>query len=218
MLTTHRLLMPLMAVAVAVLLCGARALAQGFPTLRPLNSSGLVTYFIDEGERGSGYQAGDRQLAEWALKAWEKSVGGALRFAASAEKDAIVRVYWVPAGDGRYGEMRSFELRGRPAAAVFIRPDAGALDPEIDRAASRDPLMRDTVVYLTCLHELGHALGLSHTSSFADIMFYFGYGGDIPNYFGRYRLRLTTREDIAKSSGLSIQDVERISARYPRAH
>ena len=67
-------------------------------------------------------------------------------------------------------------------------------------------------MYLTCLHESGHALGLSHTDQFADIMYYFGYGGDINEYFGRYRRKLSTREDIRKNSGLSAADMRRLLA------
>ena len=63
-------------------------------------------------------------------------------------------------------------------------------------------------MYLTCLHESGHALGLEHTRSFADIMYSFQYGGDIPEYFGRYRRKLQTREDIRKNPGLSAADRE----------
>ena len=62
------------------------------------------------------------------------------------------------------------------------------------------------VVYLTCLHESGHALGLRHTAAFADIMYSFQYGGDIPAYFQRYRQLLKIRADIKEHSGISDAD------------
>ena len=58
----------------------------------------------------------------------------------------------------------------------------------------------------TILHESGHALGLEHTSAFADIMYNFQYGGDIPEYFGRYRRQLQERSDIRKHAGISDAD------------
>jgi len=45
-------------------------------------------------------------------------------------------------------------------------------------------------------------------------MYFFGYGGDIPKYFGRYRTQLRSRGDIAKVSGLSSGDVTRLKALY----
>jgi hypothetical protein len=45
-------------------------------------------------------------------------------------------------------------------------------------------------------------------------MYYFGYGGDIPKYFGRYRAQLHLRPDIAKVSGLSSGDVTRLKSLY----
>jgi hypothetical protein len=42
-----------------------------------------------------------------------------------------------------------------------------------------------------------------------DIMYYFGYGGDIVDYFARYRQPLHTRDDIAGAPGLSTADVQR---------
>ena len=194
----------------------APTVAQTLRAIEPLDRSGRVTYFIADGEPGSQFRPADRDLATWALKAWEKSVGGGIRFEPAAEREALVRVYWVPASSGQYGEMRSLEVDGRRGAAVFIRPDTEALGDDIARLARTDALLRDTVVYLTCLHELGHALGLSHTAEFRDIMYFFGYGGDIPRFFGRYRDQLRTRDDIASVSGLSTDDVTRVRALYPR--
>ena len=61
---------------------------------------------------------------------------------------------------------------------------------------------------------IGHALGQPHTEDFRDIMYFFGYGGDIPAFFGRYRVGLRTRDDIAGTSGLSEADISGVRQRY----
>jgi hypothetical protein len=47
-------------------------------------------------------------------------------------------------------------------------------------------------------------------------MYFFGYGGDIVQYFGRYRAQIRSRRDIAAISGLSDADVKRLRSVYPR--
>jgi hypothetical protein len=99
---------------------------------------------------------------------------------------------------------------GKRGAEIYVLPDMRFLGKEVAEAAGADPLLRDAIVYLTCLHESGHALGLPHTARFDDIMYSFGYGGDIREYFGRYRRKLSLRNDIRKHSGVSNADRERL--------
>jgi hypothetical protein len=192
-----------------------RARQAGTPTVAPaLLSNDPVTYFIAEGNRSTGYRAGDRELALWAFQAWQRSAGKGLRFEAAVESSALIQLRWAEPGGGEYGETQPLIVHGRRGAVVFIRPDVEALGPDIARHAGADDLLRDSIVYLTCVHELGHAVGLEHTRDFRDIMYFFGYGGDVAEYFGRYRAQIHTRNDIAAVSGLSDADVARVRAIY----
>ena len=141
---------------------------------------------------------------------------GTLTFVPAGEDEALVQVHFVGPGSGQYGEMRPLLVRGRRGAAVYVRPDTNALGDDIARIAKADPLFRDTIVYLTCVHELGHALGLAHTAEFDDVMYFFGFGGDIDEFFGRYRRTLAERQDIRASSGLSEGDLAQLSSLYGR--
>jgi predicted Zn-dependent protease len=98
-------------------------------------------------------------------------------------------------------------VEGVRGAEVYVLPAP-------DQAGEKDALLRDAIVYLTCLHETGHALGLPHTARFADIMYSFQYGGDISEYFGRYRRQLASRADIRKHSGMSVEDRRKLVELY----
>jgi hypothetical protein len=188
--------------------------AQELRALGPLDA-GRITYFIAPPPPDPASRPGDRDLARWALDAWQRAAAGRFTFVpAESEADALVRVYWAPAAGGQYGEMRALDVAGRRGAAVFVRPDTAALGEPIAVRATLDALFRDTIVYLTCLHELGHALGLGHTDDFADVMYFFGFGGDIPEFFDRYRRSLATRADIALVSGLSANDIRTLHGLY----
>jgi len=161
------------------------------------------TYWVEPcdapASRESGCEAGDPELAKWALEAWQRESGGviALRRVAS-EQDARIRVHWASGTSSLYGETEPMMFHGKRGATVNVLPNVVR-----DRS---DPLLRDAIVYLTCVHESGHALGLPHTREFADIMYSFQFGGDITAYFGRYRMLLNTRADIAKHAGVSDGD------------
>jgi Matrixin len=148
-------------------------------------------------------QPDDPQLAQWAFEAWQKASGGELEFTRVKDREhARIRLYWASAEQGMYGETRPMVFEGHLGAEVYVRPSP--------LQVNGDRLLRDTIVYLTCLHESGHALGLSHTAVFEDIMYSFQYGGDFNEYFGRYRRKLETRADIAKNSGMSAADRARL--------
>lgn len=156
-----------------------------------------------ETAKATGCLAGDPELGKWALEAWQRESDGMVVLKKSATPEhARLRMHWVNGNSGLYGETEPASVDGQRGAIIYVLPSV---------APTADALMRETIVYLTCLHESGHAFGLPHTRNFADIMYSFQYGGDIANYFGRYRTQLKTRADIAKHSGIS--DADRVAFR-----
>lgn len=168
-----------------------------------------LRYWVEPCTRSeTGCKRDDPELAQWAMEAWQTASGGALRLEKTANRDqAHIRVHWVAGSDELYGETRPIEVNGQRGGEVYVLPTVAA-------PVEKDDLLRDAIVYLTCLHEIGHALGLPHTANFADIMYSFQYGGDIPEYFGRYRRQLASRADIGKHSGMSAADRQRVADRF----
>lgn len=163
----------------------------------------------------SGCDASDSELAVWALQAWQKAGGDGLRFAAAAEEDdARVRIYWLGRAPQLYGDTHAVFVNGKRVWVIEVQPDLSQFGPPIAAAGENDKLFRDTVVYLTCLHEIGHVLAVPHTADFADIMYSFQYGGDVLEYFNRYRRALKARPEIRAHSGISDAERERVARQY----
>ena len=147
-------------------------------------------------------------LVERAMRTWTTASAGRFRLARTLVRgEAQIEVIFDRAG-GNYGETRP-----------RIDPTKGIIDAAVVRIAAdvpADDLTRQIIAYLTALHELGHALGLGHTTNFADIMYLFRYPDDPPRYFGDYRARLRSADDIgsATATGLSAYDVEALGALY----
>jgi Matrixin len=183
-----------------------------------LLSAENFTYWVQpctaEVARESTCDVRDPELAEWALTAWQKTARADLALSTATEARARIRVYWASSRMRLYGEAHPIMVDGKRGAAIYVNPDVRQLGDEIDAATSGDRLLRDAIVYLTCLHESGHALGLAHTGRFEDIMYSFGYGGDIVEYFERYRRKIATRAEIREHSGISDRDRERLLELY----
>jgi hypothetical protein len=150
------------------------------------------------------------QLAERALRTWTKASDGRVTLQRTfVRTDAKIRVVFNSAG-GNYGETRPH----RDAATGLI--DAADVAIAADVPIEVDPLTRQIIAYLTALHELGHALGLEHTTNFTDIMYLFRQPGDGPRYFGNYRALVRSAADIggANATGLSAYDVKALLDLY----
>ena len=149
------------------------------------------------------------ELVERAMKTWTGAGNGAFTLRRTLlANDAGIRIYFNGAG-GNYGETR-------PHITASGLIDAAVVNIAADAPIEVDPLTRDIIVYLTALHELGHALGLEHTRNFDDIMYLFRQPGDGPRYFGNYRKLLRSADDIgsATATGLSAYDVETLRKLY----
>ena len=182
-----------------------------FALAPPASAADVWSWWVEpctpEAAKRTACRANDPELGQWALEAWQRESNGSLVLEkAVSESTARVRIHWAGGADGLYGEAQPIMVDGKRGASIYVLPDLNGLGRDIAAEGNKDDLFRDTVVYLTCLHESGHAFGLQHTRNFADIMYTFQFGGDFVEYFQRYRRALHKRADIAANSGISDSD------------
>jgi hypothetical protein len=151
---------------------------------------------------------GAAELVERAMKVWSDASEGRLTLARAATRDvAAIRVFFVQS-DTNYGEASP---RVDPATGSIARADVA-----INAAVPDDPMDARIVVYLTALHELGHAIGLPHSDTFSAIMYRFRRADDGARYFGAYRRKLRSLDDIgsARATGLDPEDIAALRGLY----
>jgi hypothetical protein len=164
----------------------------------------VIGVWIDPIRRPAGADA----LVDRALKTWTDAAAGRITLQMTPAKDASIRFHFTPTGDGLYGGTAPV---ADPRTGVMLRADI-----MVTTAPELDALGRSIVIYLTSLHELGHALGLEHTEDATTIMYRFKEPEDAPRYFADYRTRIRSIEDIGttRATGLSSADIAALTALY----
>jgi hypothetical protein len=164
----------------------------------------VIFVWVDPRTGPSGTDA----LVERAMTTWTQAAGGHFTLKKTpTQRAALVRVAFVGV-DANYGETRS---RIDPGTGTIAEADV-----HINRDVAGDALDRHIILYLTALHELGHALGLPHSDDFTTIMYRFRRPDDGERYFRVYRQRLRSIDDVgsARATGLAPGDLAALRALY----
>jgi Matrixin len=190
----------------AVVLVAALMAAQAAPAPRHWAKGQTIRVWIDTVDSPPNGET----LVERAMRTWTRAAEG--RFTLEklpAGREAPLRVHFM-AADYRYGVTSP---RVDRQTGLIVRAEVA-----VAADAGRSPLQRSIIVYLTALHELGHALGLEHTTDISTIMYLFREPGDGDRFFGAYAKRVRSLDDIGseQATGLSPDDVTALRTLYDR--
>ena len=169
-------------------------------------ANAVIHVWLDGRSGPSGADA----LVDRAVATWTAVARGRIVLRTEKSRDAAdIRVRFAQA-DGIYGETAPRIDR----ATGFIRSAEVLIAGDI----AGDAMQQRIVIYLTALHEVGHALGLPHTDAFDDIMYSFRRADDGARYFSAYRRRLRSSGDIGteRATGLSAADIAALQKLYDR--
>lgn len=123
-----------------------------------------------------GYRAGDGKIFRRAFDLWQKQSNGKIQFIyESAPDKANIRCSWVseqkqlalPDAIGvctRYTGSRNYISKAEIQILTFGK--------ERTAPTSAGAQFRVNSLFETCLHEIGHSLGLNHSPSDKDVMYY----------------------------------------------
>jgi matrixin len=187
-------------VLTALLLIGQLTAAPHWPV------GAHVAVWID----ASRAPAGAAMLVERAMKTWTDASDGRLALVRAKTRDeAAIRIFFVQS-DTNYGEAAP---RVDPSTGFIARADVA-----INAAVPDNPMDARIIVYLTALHELGHALGLAHSDTFSAIMYRFRRADDGVRYFGAYRSKVRSLDEVGlpTATGLDPEDVTAFRNLYAR--
>jgi hypothetical protein len=187
-------------VTAALLLIGQLTAAPHWP------AGARVPVWID----ASRAPAGAAALVERAMKTWTDASDGRLTLVRAATSgEAAIRIVFVQS-DTNYGEAAP---RVDPGTGFIARADVA-----INAAVPDNPMDARIIIYLTALHELGHALGLTHSDTFSAIMYRFRRADDGARYFGAYRSKVRSPDEVGlpAATGLDPEDVKALRNLYTR--
>lgn len=195
------------AVCVALLLPAARLASQvpgGVPPHWPPKA--VVAVYIDPAHAPLG---GERLVGR-ALEVWTTAAQGRVELRRVTSREAAAVLVRFASNETDFGETLPL---ADSRTGLLVRAEV-----TLANDLRGDRLSQQVALYLTALHEIGHALGLAHQPDFASIMYRFRSPADGERFFNRYRVKLKSADAIGTpaATGLADGDIQALQALYDR--